>query len=629
MLDEPISQNALGKFAAKIQVLDIFMCWIDIQEYKNIPTISYRRSKALHIFQKYIKEDAVLMVGVTTPQERQRISEDLRLSKDDPYILTPSFFDSLQSKCFLDMYHNIYLPFKQTEECAQLNQQLKDKYNKVKLTDFEYFTKLGEGGFGFVVHCKKKSTGKHYAMKIQTKHGLLDSFKDDPHKVSLEKDVIASLQHPFIVNLYYAFQTPSLAIMVLDLADAGDLHSCLAHAQHNRLPEDRVRFYIGEISLALGYLHQRGLIYRDLKPQNVLLNSDGHVQLVDMGGIMDDQGNWTQKQQSHYKSVLPLFSPQRDEPTIKALGVISEANEDDQLSTRQETSANDSMNFNSPQRSRKEDFASSPSVNKKNKPKRKQSIMGTIGYMAPEMVLLLSRPPMYGESAEKHATRRQIKKGYTYAVDWWSLGVTAYKLLTGSRPFGDHQMHQIVEVATTLNQVVGENMHFREYAMLFQKLQFPPYISQAAQDFVTRLLNVDDEQRLGAGENGIQEVKQHEFFQGMDWDSLEQKQIPPPYMPYGIDYYDGFNPVPDLRTLLATYDKEHYLDDAPDEMFQKYFEHWDFISPHTLRVEAGLSHMMEQLVTNMKARRIMGESESRKPEKGEKLSEKLFAIITS
>jgi hypothetical protein len=284
MLDEPLSQNALGRFAAKIQVLDIFMCWIDIQEYKSIPTASYQRSKALHIYQKYIKEDAVLQIGVTTPAERAKFADDLKTSKDDPTILTPSFFDNIQSKCFLDMYHNIYLPFKQTDEFAALNQSLKDKYNKVKLADFEYYTKLGEGGFGFVVHCKKKSTGKHYAMKIQTKIGLLDSFKDDPNKVNLEKDVIASLQHPFIVNLYYAFQTPSLAIMVLDLADAGDLHTCLAHAPQNRLQEDRVKFYMAEITLALAYLHQRGLIYRDLKPQNILLNSDGHVQLVDLGG---------------------------------------------------------------------------------------------------------------------------------------------------------------------------------------------------------------------------------------------------------------------------------------------------------------------------------------------------------
>lgn len=160
MLDEPLSQNALGKFAAKIQVLDIFMCWIDIQEYKAIPAGSYRRSKAIHIFSKYLKEDAALMVGVISPQERARIQEDLARSKEDALVLTNTFYDQLQTKCFLDMYSNIYLPFKQTAEYQALTSQLKNKYNSVRITDFDYYNKLGEGGFGFVIHCRKKSTGK-------------------------------------------------------------------------------------------------------------------------------------------------------------------------------------------------------------------------------------------------------------------------------------------------------------------------------------------------------------------------------------------------------------------------------------------------------------------------------------
>lgn len=194
--------------------------------------------------------------------------------------------------------------------------------------------------------------------------------------------------------------------------------------------------------------------------------------------------------------------------------------------------------------------------------------------MAPEMVLLLSRPPMYGENQNKQATRELIKRGYTNAVDWWSLGVTIYKLLTGQRPFGDRQMHAIVEMASTLHQAVGENMHFREYAILFQKVNFPSNISAAAQDLVTKLLDVNDKCRIGAGPQGIAEIKKHEFFQGIDWDLLEQKQIIPPYQPYGIDYEEGFTPMPDLRTLLREYGKESYLDEPiPDEQ-QKYFLHW-------------------------------------------------------
>jgi serine/threonine protein kinase len=85
--------------------------------------------------------------------------------------------------------------------------------------------------------------------------------------------------------LDYAFQTRQLAIMLLGLSTAGDLSKVLLRTPEERLPEERVRFYSAEIILALCYLHQRGLMYRDLKPNNVLLNDDGHIQLVDLGGV--------------------------------------------------------------------------------------------------------------------------------------------------------------------------------------------------------------------------------------------------------------------------------------------------------------------------------------------------------
>lgn len=124
----------------------------------------------------------------------------------------------LKSTCFSEIHNNIYKPFKNTDAFQQLQLELQSHYNNVRVDDFEYMNKLGEGGFGFVVHCKKKSTLKHYAMKIQTKSGLLDCFSDDPRRVDFEKQAFACCQHPFIINLDYAFQTESLAVMVLGLA---------------------------------------------------------------------------------------------------------------------------------------------------------------------------------------------------------------------------------------------------------------------------------------------------------------------------------------------------------------------------------------------------------------------------
>lgn len=307
MLDDPIAEKTLGRFAKEKKCLDIFMCWIDCQEYKSIPTEDYRRSKALHIYHKYIKPGAVLQIGGIDPFEQEQVKEKLWDNKSGSTVLGTDFYERLQVKCFLEIYHNIFIPFKSSGMYEDLTLQLKSSYNNVRVDDFEYMNKLGEGGFGFVVHCKKKSTGKHYAMKIQTKAGLLECFADDPRRADYEKQAFASCQHPFIVNLDYAFQTETLAIMVLGLATAGDLQRAQRREPEERLNEDRVRFYAAEVICALSYLHQMGLMYRDLKPNNILLNADGHVQLVDLGGVLDEEGK-VLGMASESQGLAPLFA---------------------------------------------------------------------------------------------------------------------------------------------------------------------------------------------------------------------------------------------------------------------------------------------------------------------------------
>ena len=253
-LEDPLAQHVLGNFAKEMKNMDIFMCWIDIQEYKSIPTDDYRRSKALHIYHKYIKDDAVLQIGGIKQEETEHYKNMIEQSKADHGLLKPFFFDRIQLSCFNEMYHNVFLPFKNTPQYPELKRNLKSKYNNVMIDDFDYVRKLGEGGFGFVVHCIKASTGKHYAMKIQTKKGLMDCFSDDPWRCDGEKQAFAACQHPFIVPLDYAFQTDTLAIMVLGLATAGDLQKALQESPDEKLDEERVQFYAAELVLALSHL---------------------------------------------------------------------------------------------------------------------------------------------------------------------------------------------------------------------------------------------------------------------------------------------------------------------------------------------------------------------------------------
>jgi serine/threonine protein kinase len=107
--------------------------------------------------------------------------------------------------------------------------------------------------------------------------------------------ILEKLNNPFIVKLHYAFQTPEKLYFVIDFLNGGELFYHLRKEQ--RFPEDRTRFYAAEIVLALEYLHKNGVIYRDLKPENVLLDSNGHLKLTDFGlskmGIVGESMSYT------------------------------------------------------------------------------------------------------------------------------------------------------------------------------------------------------------------------------------------------------------------------------------------------------------------------------------------------
>jgi len=160
--------------------------------------------------------------------------------------------------------------------------------DKVCLEDFEILKVVGRGSYGKVMQVRKKDTGNIYAMKTLKKQML--RARKQIKNTKTERRVLELIDHPFLVSLKFAFQTDTKVYMVLDYFTGGELFFHLKHG--GRFSEARARFYTAEITLALECLHENNIIYRDLKPENVLLDDDGHVRLTDFGLSKESiQGN--------------------------------------------------------------------------------------------------------------------------------------------------------------------------------------------------------------------------------------------------------------------------------------------------------------------------------------------------
>lgn len=158
------------------------------------------------------------------------------------------------------------------------------------LDDFEPLKVLGKGSYGKVMLVKKKDDERQevYAMKMLRKEHVVK--RNQVEHTKTERSVLEAVHHPFIVKLHYAFQTPTKLYLVLEYCAGGELFFHLSRA--GRFSEVRCRFYAAEICLAISYLHSLDIIYRDLKPENLLLDGEGHSKVTDFGlskeGINDN-----------------------------------------------------------------------------------------------------------------------------------------------------------------------------------------------------------------------------------------------------------------------------------------------------------------------------------------------------
>uniref|UniRef100_A0A452E6A9 Protein kinase C n=1 Tax=Capra hircus TaxID=9925 RepID=A0A452E6A9_CAPHI len=155
------------------------------------------------------------------------------------------------------------------------------------LQDFDLIRVIGRGSYAKVLLVRLKKNDQVYAMKVVKKELVHDD--EDIDWVQTEKHVFEQASsNPFLVGLHSCFQTTSRLFLVIEYVNGGDL---MFHMQRQRkLPEEHARFYAAEICIALNFLHERGIIYRDLKLDNVLLDADGHIKLTDYGMCKEGLG---------------------------------------------------------------------------------------------------------------------------------------------------------------------------------------------------------------------------------------------------------------------------------------------------------------------------------------------------
>jgi len=161
-------------------------------------------------------------------------------------------------------------------------------HSPISIEDFSFLSVIGCGFYGKVYLAQRHDGDEYFAIKAIPKEKVIEA--QSMNNVLVERDILCSVSCPFIVSLYYAFQTSSTFYLCMEYISGGDLFNHMKNT--GRLSIDEVRFYAAEIAYVIHYLHKNNIVYRDLKPENILIDSEGHIKLTDFGlskGIPNSQ----------------------------------------------------------------------------------------------------------------------------------------------------------------------------------------------------------------------------------------------------------------------------------------------------------------------------------------------------
>uniref|UniRef100_A0A8C1SPM4 non-specific serine/threonine protein kinase n=1 Tax=Cyprinus carpio TaxID=7962 RepID=A0A8C1SPM4_CYPCA len=224
------------------------------------------------------------------------MSGEVRLKKLEKLILdgpVQSNGQSFSVETLLDVLISLYdgctnSPLRREKNIAEFLEWAKPFTSKVKQMrlhkeDFEILKVIGRGAFGEVAVVKVKSSDKVFAMKILNKWEMLKRAETACFRE--ERDVLVNGDCQWITRLHYAFQDDNFLYLVMDYYVGGDLLTLLSKFE-DRLPEDMARFYLAEMVLAINSVHQLHYVHRDIKPDNILLDVNGHIRLADFGSCL-------------------------------------------------------------------------------------------------------------------------------------------------------------------------------------------------------------------------------------------------------------------------------------------------------------------------------------------------------